>query len=306
MTKIKIYKKIDLVDPVMIAGWPGMGSVALGVVNYLRRKLNAVRFAEIEMDKNTALDSVIVENGIASFPPAPRNIFYYTSNPQLVIFEGEAQLTGDKALALLGNVIDIAAQHGVRKIYTGASFPLPIGHENPSEIYGAANKPALVSAFKRSAIKVMDSGHISGLNGLLLGFAEKRGIDAICLLATIPHYAISLPNPKASLAIIETLSSLLRFKVDEDEIKGYIREMDEKLALVEDKVKEVFIPEPEEAVPQAIDKKVPEYIKEKIEKLFKESRADKAKAFLLKEELDRWDLYKNYEDRFLDLFKKNF
>jgi hypothetical protein len=42
---------------------------------------------------------------------------------------------------------------------------------------------------------------------------------------------------------------------------------------------------------------------EKVEKLFKEALADRAKAIVLKEELDRWDLYKLYEDRFLDLFK---
>ena len=44
---------------------------------------------------------------------------------------------------------------------------------------------------------------------------------------------------------------------------------------------------------------------EKIEKLFREAKTDKAKAILLKKELDRWDLYKLYEDRFLDLFKES-
>jgi hypothetical protein len=42
---------------------------------------------------------------------------------------------------------------------------------------------------------------------------------------------------------------------------------------------------------------------ERIEKLFLEARLDRSKAIVLKNELDRWDLYKNYEDRFLDLFK---
>lgn len=304
MTKIKIYKNINLTNPVMIAGWPGMGSVALGVVNYLRRKMGAMRFAEIEIDRNITLDSVVVENGVASLPPAPRNVFYYTTNPELIIFEGEAQLSGERGLRLLNAVIDVAAQHGVSKIYTGASFPLPLSHEDQPEIYGAANKPALVNIFKKLGIKTMDSGHISGLNGLLLSFAEKKGINALCLLATIPQYAISLPNPKASLAIIEVLSRALQFKIDEEELKGYVAEMDEKMGLIEDKVKEVFIPEPEDLAPQAVDKKIPEYIMERIEKLFQESLTDRAKALILKKELDRWDLYKNYEDRFLDLFKE--
>ena len=55
----------------------------------------------------------------------------------------------------------------------------------------------------------------------------------------------------------------------------------------------------------ASKKVVPPYIMERIEKLFTEARHDKAKASHLKKELDRWDLYRLYEDRFLDLFKNN-
>ena len=42
---------------------------------------------------------------------------------------------------------------------------------------------------------------------------------------------------------------------------------------------------------------------EKIENLFDEVKQDKSKAPLLKSELDRWNLYELYEDRFLDLFR---
>jgi transcription antitermination factor NusG len=50
--------------------------------------------------------------------------------------------------------------------------------------------------------------------------------------------------------------------------------------------------------------KLPASVKEKIEKLFSQARTDIAKANELKAELDKWNVYKEYEDRFLDLFKK--
>jgi hypothetical protein len=50
--------------------------------------------------------------------------------------------------------------------------------------------------------------------------------------------------------------------------------------------------------------KLPLSIKEKIEKLFEEAKKDISKANELKSELDKWSVYKEYEDRFLDLFKK--
>jgi hypothetical protein len=38
--------------------------------------------------------------------------------------------------------------------------------------------------------------------------------------------------------------------------------------------------------------------------MFEEARADRSKAYLLKRELDRLKVFHDYEDRFLDLFKK--
>ena len=95
---IKILKNIELTNPVMIAGWPGMGSVALGAVDYLQRKLNAVKFAEIEVDPLSTIDSVSVEDGLATIVPTPKNIFYYTKKPDLIIFKGEAQLPGHEGI----------------------------------------------------------------------------------------------------------------------------------------------------------------------------------------------------------------
>lgn len=306
MENIRIYKDIDLKDPVVIAGWPGMGSVALGVVDYLHNKLRAVKFAEIKTDPLASLDSVVVEEGLASLPQPPKNIFYYSKNPDLIIFKGEAQVPGAEGVDLLNKVLDMALKFRSPKIFTGAAFPLPISHLESPHVYGAANKKSSLEMLSRFGVMPMDSGHIAGLNGLLLGFAEKKKLDAMCLLATMPQYAISLPNPKASSAIIDVLQRMLNLRIDMNEMKEYVKEMDEKMAIIEDKVKDVITIE-EKAAPlhQAEHKKVPGYIMEKIEKLFLEAAKDKTKAMVLKKELDRWDLYLMYEDRFLDLFKNN-
>ena len=44
--------------------------------------------------------------------------------------------------------------------------------------------------------------------------------------------------------------------------------------------------------------------RKRIEELFGEATKDRTKAFELKRELDRLGIFKEYEDRFLDLFKK--
>ncbi len=306
MSEIKIYKNtIETVEPMMIAGWPGMGSVASGVVNYLRRKLRTAKIAEIKLDPLQMLDSVIVEDGVAAMPSPPQNSFYYAKSAGLIIFEGEAQLAGSEGLDLLNKVLDIAQQYNTKKICTAAAFPMPVSYKDKPQVYSAVNKKLLLSdVLLKLGVTPMEEGHISGLNGLLLGFARDRNMDALCLLATMPQYAIGLPNPKASYAIIEVLQRMLGLKIDLQELEDFVREMEDKMSGVEDKVKDVLTIDKEASAPvQATDKKIPAYIMEKIEKLFAEAKTDKAKAIILKNELDRWDLYKAYEDKFLDLFK---
>ncbi|MBP7056739.1 MAG: PAC2 family protein [Candidatus Omnitrophica bacterium] len=303
MNEIKYYKEIELKNPVMIAGWPGMGNVALGVIEYLRARLKPAKVAEIKIDPMLALDAVAVENGVAKLPAPPKNTFYASKNPELILFEGEVQLQGQSGLLLLDRVLDVASRFKVKMIYTGAAFPMPTSYKEPPVVYGAVNKKALASMFAKFGINPMEGGHISGLNGLLLGFASERNIDAACLLATIPQYAIGLPNPKASGAILEMLSKVIGFEVRVDDLAPYIKDIDEKMAIIEEKVKDVLSLESDEQKGPTADKKVPESITAKIEKLFREATLDRSKAIILKKELDRWDLYKLYEDRFLDLFK---
>jgi hypothetical protein len=60
---------------------------------------------------------------------------------------------------------------------------------------------------------------------------------------------------------------------------------------------EGYTPEPaEEERPSSADK-------QRIEGLFEQARKDRSKAFELKQELDRLGVFKEYEDRFLDLFR---
>jgi len=303
---IRYYKNIDTVNPVMIAAWPGMGNVALGTTDYIRRKLRAFRFAEIRTDPLAALDSVEVKSGLSKFPKTPLSTFYYSKDPEILLFEGEVQPPGRNGIELLNKVLGVASDLKVSRIFTGAAFPMPISYKDASDVYGAANKESLRDHLKDSGIKLMEGGQISGLNGLMLGFAAKKGIDAVCLLATMPQYAITLPNPKASSAIIETLNRMLNISIDLRELDGYIKDMEERMSIIEEKVKDVIAIDDEsiESHPHH-EKKIPGYVMERIERLFIEAKEDRNKAASLKSELDRWDLYGLYEDRFLDLFKEN-
>ncbi len=306
MSNMKIHQEIDIKEPVLIAAWPGMGNVALGAVNYLRRKIEGTIFAEIEANQFFIPESIVIEEGLARLPGLPKSVFFCSPQHGLVMFESDAQTGGLHGTHLLHLILDFAQKLQVRRIFTGAAFPVPMSHKERSVVYGVANQKDLRDQLSKHRLKIMQSGQVSGLNGLLLGYAAQRGIEAACLLATMPNYAVSFPNPKASKAIVSALSRILNIRVDMTEIDAFIRETDRRMKAIEEKIQEMFpTAGKEEPVEQIGEKGVPQYIMEKIEKLFQEVRTDRDRAYELKRELDRWNLFKFYEDRFLDLFKED-
>jgi hypothetical protein len=156
----------------------------------------------------------------------------------------------------------------------------------------------------------MRSGQISGLNGLLLSVAKERRLEGFCFLAEIPLYAIQIENPKASKSVLGAFAKMLELNIN-------LSPLDERAKIVEDEIEKLVdyfksgagpgpISEEEiERVKQSLasSTRLPESARAKIEALFKAAEQDSSRANELKEELDRWYVYKDYEDRFLDLFK---
>ena len=159
---------------------------------------------------------------------------------------------------------------------------------------------------------MMKAGEISGMNGLLLAVAKEKGINGGCLLAEVPLYTIQIENPKASMAVLEILSKLLGFEIDFQELRKQVKFIEDEIEKLIDYLKisgetqEPIGEEEIERIKKSLESytKLPESAKAKIEELFEQTKHDLSKAKELKTELDKWNIYKEYEDRFLDLFKK--
>ncbi|NLE01294.1 MAG: hypothetical protein GX640_15620 [Fibrobacter sp.] len=292
--------------PAVLAAWPGMGNVGLITVDYIRSKLNAQPFAEIDMSPFYIPDSIVVKDGIAKFPEIPTSIFYYTQEPDLIIFESNAQLSGREGILIIRTILDVLTQFPIDRIFTFAAYAQPISYKNDSKIMISCNSSSLLEKIRHDNVLPMPDGYIAGLNGLILGVAASRQIDAACLLGTIPSYAINLNYPKASLAQIEAISSMLNISIDTEEIRDSISDIEQQFIVIEERIRE-FVPsinkDEDDEISEIEDEKVPHYVMEKIEQLFREAEKNRESATELKRELDRWNLYELYENRFLDLFE---
>ncbi|MFA6130395.1 MAG: PAC2 family protein [Candidatus Omnitrophota bacterium] len=323
MEMLKISKKPRLKKPYLIVAWPGMGEVAFKAAAYLIEELKAQEFAQILPEEFFYLTGSVIQSGILETPHLPQGKFYYWKNPaakragagknDLVIFLSNAQPDLAKADSYAKIIIDLAKSLGVEMVVSFASMPQATDHTQDSRVWFAATDQKTKESFAKYNFSMLKDGQISGMNGLFLGIAKKAGLKGFCLLGDIPLYTIQIENPKASAAVLVGLGKILNMQINVQPLKEQAQAMENEINKLLDYLKlgnpgqDAPIGEEEvELIKKTLSQltKLPVSVKEKIEKLFEESRLDISKASELKVELDKWNVYKEYEDRFLDLFRK--
>jgi proteasome assembly chaperone (PAC2) family protein len=305
--------KPQLTHPWLVAVWPGMGNVALNAGIYLLARLDMNVIAELEAADLFDVDHVEVKDGIIQPGRRPRNRFFLWRDPDrkhdLVVFLGEAQPPLGK-YPFCRQLLDYARDLGVERVFTFAAMATQMHPAHNSRVFGAATDEANLAELKRLEIQLLDDGHIGGLNGVLLGAAAESGLHGLCLLGEMPHIFSQLPFPKASLAILEVFTAITGFELDLSELAEQAKMMEQQLgellARVEQAYEQQYATEEKSDGPEAAEEEsVSSAERQRIEKLFQQARQDRSKAFELKQMLDQLGLFKEYEDRFLDLFKKS-
>jgi proteasome assembly chaperone (PAC2) family protein len=305
-------EKLLLHHPWLVAVWPGMGHVALNAGVYLLSKLGMSLIAEFESGDLFDVEHVEVKDGIIQAGRRPRNRLFVWRDTKvkhdLVVFVGEAQPPVGK-YAFCRQLIAHARELGVERFFTFAAMATPMRPEHRSRVFGAATDAATLEELKRLELEILADGQIGGLNGVLLGAAAEDGLRGACLLGEMPHIFTQLPFPKASLAILEVFTVTARLDLDLTELSEQAKATDRQLGDLLARVEQTYGQQQggeEETYGQeaAEEERVGPAIRQRIEGLFQQAANDRSKAFELKQVLDRLGVFKEYEDRFLDLFKK--
>jgi uncharacterized protein len=295
---IVIYKEPELENPVMVASWPGIGNIGIIAVDTLRNMLGAEELGEIEPWDFFYPRKVLIRNGELKDVEFPSSKFYFkrTGETDLLFFVGEEQPSdggrtyaeGKKAYQMANLVLDVAQKFGCKRVYTSGAAVAPIHHTARPKVWAVPNTKGLISEVKTYENTILMSdiegrggqGNITGLNGLLLGVARRRGIEAICVMGEIPVYlqGFPLPYPRASKSVLEVLTAALGIEIDMDRIAGFIEQSDSQIEqLYEkfppeikeqlDKLKFVSYAQPTEPAPITEEDK--KRILEDIDKFFK-------------------------------------
>jgi len=324
----------------MVAAWPGMGNVAVIAAGYLVQELEMRPVAELFPRGHFDIQQVTVKEGVIVPPHMPRSVIYKWKNPvqgqrDLYVFLGEAQPTSG-TYSFAHELLDRASELNIERVITFASLASQLHPSSDPRVVGAATDQAMLDEIKRLEVRTLEDGQIGGLNGVILGAAAQLGLSGMCLLGEIPFFAAAVPNPKAASAVLKVFNQLAGVEMDMDELNGHAKAVEEALIELMERMKQadrgVEIeeiededePEIEEggeatgtvekiepgerglekSVGEAEPKMLDFGTKNRIEQMFVEAGRDRNRALRLKDELDRLGAFKQYEDRFLDLFKR--
>jgi proteasome assembly chaperone (PAC2) family protein len=229
---IKLYKEPRRKACDLFAAWPGIGNVALIVARYIKDKLKAEEIGGIEPFDFFDPIGIMVKNNIIEAPQFPESKFYYWHNPKsgrdLVLFISDEQ-PSFKGYELASCVIDISQKLKVKRVYTCAAAIARIHHTEKPKVWGAATNQKLLEVLRKYDVILRGDIQIAGLNGLFLGVAKERGIEGICLLGEVPMYTTRIPNPKASLAVVDVLAKILDIDINLSELAKLAKESDEEM-----------------------------------------------------------------------------
>ncbi|MGP8079515.1 MAG: PAC2 family protein [Dehalococcoidales bacterium] len=295
---IILHQEPELHNPDMIVGWPGIGNVGIITVETLRQALQAEELGEIESWDFFYPNKVVIQAGILTDMSFPGSKFYFKRMPNkdLLFFIGEEQpatresayAEGKRAYEMANLVLDVAEKFSCRRVFTSGAAIAITHHTMQPKVWAVANQQVLLSELRSYDNTILMSevegkgnqGSITGLNGLLIGAAKRRGLEGICLMGEIPDYLsrMPFPYPKASKAVLETLAKIMGVTISHNPLEDMIIQME----TVVDNVYQQFPPEIKERLEQrkfatqtkqeAITEEDEQWFKEHIDEFFNKDK----------------------------------
>jgi len=219
-TVIKELVNVELKNPILVEGFPGLGMVGSIATQYLVKQLKAQKLATL-YSPHFPYHVLVDKKGSARLL---RGEFYLWKNEigenDFILLTGDSQAqTIEGQFEVANSILDFAEKKKVKMIITLGGYRNEV--EGTPKVVAVSTNPALFErALKARAISSEAGTPIVGTAGLLLGLAKFRKIDAVCLLGETRGY---LPDPKTAKSVIAVLQGILNVNVD---LKGLDEEIE--------------------------------------------------------------------------------
>jgi proteasome assembly chaperone (PAC2) family protein len=235
---IKYDADVELDRPVMIAafrGWNDAGDAATFAAEHLARVWSAERIARIDpeefFDFQSVRPTVHLVEGSTRHISWPTNEFWAAHLPgaphDVVLLVGTEPNLRWRGFSDL--VVGVARRLEVSLVVTFGALLADVPHSRPVQITGTAVDPDLV---RRLGLHRSRYEGPTGIVGVLHDALSRAGVDSASLWAAVPHYLGVAPNPKAALALVETVTGLIGVGADVGELARATLDYEEQVAQI--------------------------------------------------------------------------
>ena len=231
MNQLVIEKKPKIKNARMIvsfSGWMNGGEVSTGTVDYLIKKLKAVKFAEIKSDPFYILSfpgtmeqasefrpHIRVEEGTLQYFSFPKNEFYYQEENNLILFKGKEPHMHWENYA--NSFFELGKTVHLKDIYFIGSVAAATPHTRGIRTSCYCTKPGLKKELKNLGVKFTVYEGPGSITTYLTYLAQQKDIFMVNFVAEIPIY-IQSENPKGIKTMAEKLAKLLNLSIDTSDL----------------------------------------------------------------------------------------
>jgi len=114
-----------------------------------------------------------------------------------------------------GAVLELARRSGISLVLTLGALLAEVPHTRPVRLVGGAHDPELAAVL---GIRPSRYEGPTGIIGVLSTLCREEGVPAASLWANVPHYVSGVENPKAALALVRRVLTLLGTEADLSEL----------------------------------------------------------------------------------------
>jgi proteasome assembly chaperone (PAC2) family protein len=218
MSQVEWIFRPDVSRPVMLcvfSGWNDGGEAASTAARHLRDQWGARRFAGLDpeefYDFQVHRPTVRSLDGITRRVDWPANEFYLAqpAGRDVLLFIGVEPNTRWRTYC--EDVLRVASELDAEVLVTLGAFLADVPHTLPAPVSASSADPDWL---ERSDIVPARYEGPTGIVGVLHDIAASVGLASVSVWAAAPHYLPSEVNPRAALALLETVRDLLDLEID--------------------------------------------------------------------------------------------
>lgn len=214
----------SLRNPILLAafeGWNDAGESATGAINHLLTSWTHHKLGMMDpedyYDFQVNRPAIKVDERVVREIIWPNTVLFEVSTPHLdndfIVVKGIEPSMKWRTFAT--ELLDIADDYEVSMSITLGALLSDTPHTRPITVTGSGAHPDVAD---RLGIEISKYEGPTGIIGVLQDAAHQRGIDAVSLWASVPHYVSTPPCPKASLALINALEDFLDISIPQGDL----------------------------------------------------------------------------------------